>query len=789
MDSPEQRWTYESAHGLYRKAGWAGVLPLPPGKKFPPPDGFTGWHGADPSGADSQAWIDDFAEYRNTGQLALRMPATAVGIDVDHGYGGKAGGDTMAEAMRRWGPIPLGPHSSARGDGPSGIWFYRIPKGMALRTRIVFPELGLGSVEIIQRHHRYAVAWPSVHPETGSQYQWYGKPEAAPLGEGGIWLPRPQDLPPLPAGWLKALEGADEPGVAAADPATVSEFAKRYATGTEPGALRGVLTTWERDLAAGSSRHDAMLAATCMAAREVRMGRYAAADARAQLRGAFTLALAEAKPGQRLAGPDVARREFDSMWAWGVSQALALDEAELLERRERAQAGTASDPMTRPSADDFWTDEGELPRPPGVAPAAAEPTGGGSHYADGCVTDSSGATLYVGTQEREATPEELAELQYQAELKALLRKKRMNRDADVAFAAETRPPDPGPALTSLAMLLAEPDEGEEWRIDQLWPEGGKVLLSAPQKAGKTTLIGNLLAALVDGRRFLAREVAQGDWKTVNSAGFAPVDLDGRRVALFDFEMTRRKLKDWLRDQRIVHVSDVHVEFMRGRVWDIRDPTVRKQWAEQLRALNVGVLIVDPIGPVLGALGIDENDNSAVGAYLFALDALVREAGADELLVVHHTGHGTERARGASAFLGWPDANWALVRDEQSDVRAFRAEGRDVLVPETNLVYDRNSRCLSLGEGNRGSQRSAGHAEIMAGIVAESPGETVNKLKALARDTDIGSKVQHAQDAVRAAEAAGLIHAHQGPNRSRLHFPGKCEGDACPDKDLPLLPPR
>jgi hypothetical protein len=101
------------------------------------------------------------------------MPATAIGIDVDH-YKDKLGADTMREAMRRWGPLPVGAHSSARGDGSAGIWFFRVPKGATLKTRIAFPELRLGHVEIIQRHHRYACVWPSVHPETGQRYEWYG---------------------------------------------------------------------------------------------------------------------------------------------------------------------------------------------------------------------------------------------------------------------------------------------------------------------------------------------------------------------------------------------------------------------------------------------------------------------------------------------------------------------------------------------------------------------------------------------------------------------------------------
>jgi hypothetical protein len=45
---PVTELTYAGTHALYHKAGWSGVLPLPAGKKFPPPDGFTGYTGLDP---------------------------------------------------------------------------------------------------------------------------------------------------------------------------------------------------------------------------------------------------------------------------------------------------------------------------------------------------------------------------------------------------------------------------------------------------------------------------------------------------------------------------------------------------------------------------------------------------------------------------------------------------------------------------------------------------------------------------------------------------------------------
>lgn len=367
-----------------------------------------------------------------------------------------------------------------------------------------------------------------------------------------------------------------------------------------------------------------------------------------------------------------------------------------------------------------------------------------------------------------------------------LQRERIRRQVRAELDAEGRPPDPGPSFTSLAHLLVEPDDAEAYRVGQLWPSGGKVLLSAPQKSGKTTLVGNLIRSLADGARFLSREVRPGEFK-VAAAGFETVPLGGRRIALFDFEMTRRKLRGWLRDQRIANPDLVHVEFMRGRVWDVRDPKVREVWAERLNELNVGIVLVDPIGPVLGSLNIDENENTPVTSFLFALDALAREANVDELFVTHHTGHGPERARGASAFLGWPDANWTIVRDEMTNARAFKAEGRDVWVPETTLVYDRASRRLGLGEGDRASARSAGHAGIIAQIVKESPGESLRGLKKLALETEIGTKGQHTQDAVRAAEIAGFVHVHLGPNRSRLHFPERCSA-TCHSRDLPLADP-
>jgi hypothetical protein len=194
----------------YHAAGWPCIIPVPPGKdKAPPPDGFTGEAGRDTDPGTLAYWaqtVDDYA-------VALRMPDGVIGIDVDHYLKGevdKRGGDILTECVSRWGPLPATWRSSAR-ELPSGIRFYRVPPGRYAA------HLG-NAIEIIQRHHRYAVVWPSWHAEVGKIYQWtdpFGR--AVYERPAGSAIPRPQDLPELPVAWVEGLrEGASVAGPAAA---------------------------------------------------------------------------------------------------------------------------------------------------------------------------------------------------------------------------------------------------------------------------------------------------------------------------------------------------------------------------------------------------------------------------------------------------------------------------------------------------------------------------------------------------------------------------------------------
>src|SRR6185312_14629365 len=201
---------YAAAFDMYHDRGWVPIKlkARTKGGRGCVPTGFTGHDGADPSYADMMTW----AQEEPDGNLANRLTAEFVGIDIDN-YGSKNGGATIVEAEKRWGKLPYSPRSSARPDDLiSGIRLYRILAGTKLVDKLGFSELGLGGVEIIQRHHRYMVCWPSIHPDTGQQYQWYGI-DGQPL-DGP---PYPADIPDLPAAWVEALRDINNHNRAASD--------------------------------------------------------------------------------------------------------------------------------------------------------------------------------------------------------------------------------------------------------------------------------------------------------------------------------------------------------------------------------------------------------------------------------------------------------------------------------------------------------------------------------------------------------------------------------------------
>lgn len=93
-------------------------------------------------------------------------------------------------------------------------------------------------------------------------------------------------------------------------------------------------------------------------------------------------------------------------------------------------------------------------------------------------------------------------------------------------------------------------------------------------------------------------------------------------------------------------------------------------------------------PALDACGLDENHEA--GIFLNAYGELLKQAGVESSLVVHHMGHESQRSRGDSRIMDWPDVLWKLTRKDPEDhtsPRYFEAFGREVNVGRSELSYN------------------------------------------------------------------------------------------------------
>jgi hypothetical protein len=266
-----------------------------------------------------------------------------------------------------------------------------------------------------------------------------------------------------------------------------------------------------------------------------------------------------------------------------------------------------------------------------------------------------------------------------------------------------------PVITTLREELLIPDAPVAYRVDKIMPTGANVLLTAKYKTGKTTTMGNLAKALVDGGSFL------GKFPTAQLTA-------GRGVAIFNYELSRDQFRTWLREIGVINQDAIHMFNLRG----IRLPLTQR-WAQDkvidwLGTRNISAWIVDPYARAMNGSG-DENSNTDAGEFVAILDAIKEEACVDELVMPIHTGRATEsgdRARGATRLNDWADVQWLLTRDADKN-RFFSAEGRDVDVEEEMVTFDETTRELKMGGGDRNWVARRALAEKVISIVKENPG--------------------------------------------------------------------
>lgn len=326
---------YADAAAQYLELGW-WPLPVLADDKAGVPPGYTGRNGKAVGPAEVRDWTNRYGGKN----VALRLPADVVALDVDH-YDGKRGADTLAELEADLGPLPPTVVATAR-PLPSGKRLYRVPVGTRFRG-----TAGPG-VDIVSYGCRYVVAAPSVH-HTGAPVQWLDELSGEPLDR----LPELDDLPDLPWSWLERLSASGSGHVA--DPATEAAAAAWIVDHDEtrrPGWLARLVERTEAAITAGEGRHPTMLAALCQAVREASAGAYAAADAVDRLGEVWA----------RVTAGEGREAELGELLAWAVGQLDAPDAGERI-AAIRDRLGAPAD---------------EPPPPPGEPWPDLEPLDGGA---------------------------------------------------------------------------------------------------------------------------------------------------------------------------------------------------------------------------------------------------------------------------------------------------------------------------------------------------------------------------------------------------------------------------
>jgi hypothetical protein len=342
---------------------------------------------------------------------------------------------------------------------------------------------------------------------------------------------------------------------------------------------------------------------------------------------------------------------------------------------------------------------------------------------------------------------------------AEVERERARREARRRLDAEERGTIREPDVATLRDRLARPRPAIKRRINRWQSCNTRNMLVAQYKAGKTTFVDNVIRSLVDGDLFL---------------GVDDVTPIVGNVALLDFEMGPTQLDDWLRDQRMRHDDRVVIYAMRGQAsaFNLLDDGIRATWVRRFRERGISYPIIDCLRPILDALGLDEHHDA--GRFLTAYDALLKEAGIPESLIVQHMGHANERARGDSRLQDWPDATWRLVREneEPNSRRFISAYGRDVDVHECELAFDATTRRLTIAGGSRHDARTQDALDVVCSVLAtEGSPLSGRQVKGKLAGSDLSRDT--IDKALAFGTRNGTLQVSPGDHRAKLYRLSEC----------------
>jgi putative DNA primase/helicase len=315
----------------YFEAGWSPI-PLPFKQKFPVPDGTTGEAGRYMDRESVEGWVRPKAR-ANAGKLnyppgnvALRLPRTVLGIDVD-AYGDKKGEETLARAEMEWGALPPTWVTTSKDDGISGIRLFGIPEGLEWPGEL--PQ-GKG-VELIRWDHRFAIVAPSIHDKTGDTYGWKREEEVdgeVEMVDSPEEFPSPGDIVALPKEWVEGLtSGVKWKERAVSEDLSADDIQEWLECRPDPRkictAMRATVTKYTREIRQASDdggAHDEGRNAVWAVLGDAKAGHTGVVKALTELRNVFLAAVADRRPDT-----GTARKEWARAVARGIKKVDADD--------------------------------------------------------------------------------------------------------------------------------------------------------------------------------------------------------------------------------------------------------------------------------------------------------------------------------------------------------------------------------------------------------------------------------------------------------------------------------
>ncbi len=285
----------------------------------------------------------------------------------------------------------------------------------------------------------------------------------------------------------------------------------------------------------------------------------------------------------------------------------------------------------------------------------------------------------------------------------------------------------------------EPDP-TPWVVDRLISRGAVLGLFAERKAGKTTVVRELVRAAVDGDKFLGE--------------FGVVLDDGATVVVLDTEMPVDTLHREYTRAGVKSLDRLDLRSLRGieRALDARTEAVRARWRREIAPGSL--IVVDCLYTLFGALGVSENSDEVVSV-LAGLRSLATECDAAGLVVVHHLGKDTDKgARGHSGIESFPDAIARIELDgppSPETLRVFSAYGRDGVNVDRGLLTLGDDHRLALGADPKHERavekRNDDNAATLA-LIEAHPGKSTRTLSTLPAE----ARGNLSRDRIRAAVA-------------------------------------